>query len=88
MMRIENIFDETTTMKEEHSSGHKPQANEGLSHEQQVRFHTLMGYADELEKEINGLIARFEQKHEVSCWVSIEGHNQISIAIAAEKDNL
>lgn len=87
-MRTENIFDETTTMSEEHTSGHGPQANNGLSHDQQLRFQTLMGYADELEKEINRLIAQFEQNHKVSCWVSTVKHNQISIAIAAEKDNL
>lgn len=86
-MRVENLFHETT-MSENPKGGDGPQTNDGLSYNQQLKFHTLVGYAGELEKEINALIAEFEQKHRVSCWVSSVKHNEISIDIASETDGL
>lgn len=84
-MRIENIFPETIMSEEQKG---EQDHNEGLSQDKQLRFHTLLAYAGELEKEINGLIADFEQKHRASCWVSTENHNRVSIAIAADTDQL
>lgn len=86
-MSVENLYHEMT-MSEEQKGGHGPQPNTGLSPDQQRKFDALVNYVGELEREINERIADFEQKHQVSCWISNEKHNRISIAVAADKDNL
>lgn len=61
---------------------------ERMTEEERYRFQQLADHAAALEKEINGMIADFERKHHLSCWISTEKHNQISIDIAIDRAEL
>jgi len=88
-MRVENIF-HGIDMKD--GRKRRPAASKQdpklLSEPQRAKFQALVDDATELERVINGMIVAFEEKNKLSCWISTEKHNKISIDIAVDEQNL
>lgn len=61
---------------------------ERMTEEERYRFQQLADDAAALGEQINAMIADFERKHALNCWISTENHNRISIDIAIDRDKL
>ena len=86
-MRTENLFHEVA-MNDEKKIRMNDEEMSILSAEQKQRFDGLVQNAGLLELQINTLIAEFERTHGVTCWISTEKNNSITVDIAVDKDDL
>jgi hypothetical protein len=59
-----------------------------LNEEQKKKFEQFTRDAKSLEKEINAMVREFEQKNNVSCWVSSINSNHVIIEISTDIENI
>lgn len=87
-MRVENIFHGINMKDGRKRRPVVPKQDQLLSEPQRIKFQTLVEDATELERVINEMIVAFEEKNKLSCWISTEKNNKISIDIAVDEQDL